>query len=205
MEYSFNLIAMDGAAYLSTLFCLAAAASSAASDTANRPQSDCSPWLIGGFIGESRPILGSDEIRRGGGIFLQYERREPKFVFPKGVGDLVFEGYYATTFGGPVGDDADVRLNTVGLMAMARWRWPQKQRGVSIFTDLGWGLAWGDRTTVDLDSHVNSTPVLDFGLSIGPKDRELLVGVRYLHLSDGGLKGRNQGQNQFHLFLAKRL
>ena len=202
IEYSSHLKAMDGFGFLAAFSALSRAALMGSSASGGLQHDG--RWLIGGFLGESIPILGSDETRRGFGICVEYERPEPKFVFPKGVGDLVWEGYIESTYGGPDGGNRRDRLNALGILAMARWRWHQSQRSLAFFTDLGWGFVIGNRTTVDLDSQVNSTPLLDFGIALGPRQREWLVGLRFLHMSDAGLKGRNQGQNQVHLFVAKR-
>ncbi|MBI5706034.1 MAG: acyloxyacyl hydrolase [Armatimonadetes bacterium] len=161
-------------------------------------------WYVGGFLGQSIPILGSDEVRRGGAFSLQYERKDPRMTYRGLSGSFVLEGYLHSTVGGAKGSTEHNRLNTLGFLGMARWRGERDSRGYAPYGAVGWGISFGNRTTVDLDSKVNSTPVIEGGLSYAPPGQEWLFGLRWLHASNAGLKGRNQGLNEVHVFVAKR-
>ena len=86
-----------------------------------------------------------------------------------------------------------------GILAMSRWHGRRDARGQGFFLDLGWGLQIADRRSLDLDSRLNSTPVVGFGTTLPLGAQELMIGLRYLHVSNAGLVGRNQGSNQFFL------
>jgi hypothetical protein len=56
----------------------------------------------------------------------------------------------------------------------------------------------------DLDSQVNSTPVMGVGALFPVGNREFLLEGGLLHISNGGTKKPNRGQNQFILTLGVR-
>lgn len=199
MEGKFNRLS---AAFLFALFVSSyAVADDRTPGSGNRDER----WNLGLFGGQSIPILGSDEVRTGGGLVIEYQRREPRFKTRFGQGDMVLEGYVMANHGGAKGGTHQDWLNAAGVLVMSRWRWPQPGKSFDVFVDLGWGLQVAAHETVDLDSKVNSTPVLDFGVAFGSGRRDTLVGIRFLHISNGGLSGRNQGQNVFNVFVAWRM
>ena len=121
----------------------------------------------------------------------------------KKVPDLVLEASIARTgskgnrFEGP---NTDTQL---GFLAIHRLRWGLS-RNLSVFTEVGMGLLYVDRLTIDLDSHINSTPLVGGGFLIGP-DQQYLVALRVLHISNGGLTQRNFGQNMLYLTIGAKL
>jgi len=165
-----------------------------------------SPWILYSYGGRSAVVLGSKELRRGGGLAIQYERPDPKMKSEDGhPGSLVLELYYEGTHGGRIGTPISVRLDAVGITASALYRWNTKLAGIQYYIDLGWGIQAGNRTTRDLGSRINSTPLFGVGLSIGSPENELLVGLRFKHISNGGSVEDNNGQNQVVITLGRRI
>lgn len=146
------------------------------------------------LIGHSASILGSEEIRFVKGFTLGYGKREPRMRFRSTLGELVWEGYYERTNHtyGPRSRDTD----NYGLLAMGRWYGKPSATGQRYFLSLGWGAQYATYRTPDLDSRINSTPVVDLGTVFPVSGREFMFAIRYLHASNAGIVGRNQGTNQ---------
>lgn len=166
-------------------------------DFRNRPS-----WYVGSFIGQSAIVLGSEDIRQGGGFAVAYAKPEPRFRFRSVKAQMVLEGYVDRTYS--VNEASSPNTNAVGFLAMSRWHGRRDQRGQGFYFDLGWGFQLADKRTIDLDSRFNSTPVLGVGTTFPMGDQELMVGLRFLHASNAGLVGRNQGSNQFFLTVGVR-
>lgn len=160
---------------------------------------------IEGFIGRSIPeFLGSEDHRRvrgiGIGTYLEGPRR---LRYRNYVPELVVTGYYhrSTSPGvsgvGPNGSDA------YGVLALARYAF-LKSKGFSCYFDLGMGVQYSDMRTVDLSGRLSTTPTLGFGFAFGPDHTQSLLGLRLLHISNAGLQGNNQGQNQLLITLGIR-
>jgi hypothetical protein len=178
-------------------------APSQASATGAKPASPS--WLVSGFIGESVLIFGSSEVFQGGGVSVQYERIEPRFRYSGGNAGLVLEAYYLQNHRLPVARVTSMDTSAYGLLAYARYQWPQAGQSYRIVADFGWGLQKAADTSRDLGSRLNSTPMLDIGVAFGPKHRETLVTLRLLHMSNASLAHRNRGQNQAFLMISRRM
>lgn len=157
-----------------------------------------------GFAGESATIFGSTDQRVGAGLSYAYGKPEKRFHIGKVGAQLVYELYGDYTESSATAPGARNATFAAGTLAYARWRWPVYQTGMGIYVDLGWGVQAADRTTVDLESIFNSTPVLDVGTSFRGGHNEYLVGVRYLHISNAGLVLPNYGQNEFYVTVGVR-
>lgn len=156
-------------------------------------------WYVGAMLGRSELILGSEDLRQGFGIALGYGKPEPRFRYRDVPAQLVLMAYYQST----KGDGAPRYADAYGALAIARYRFRSNGK-VGAYLDLGWGLQATNRTSIDLDSLVNSTPMVGFGAAIRNGSSEVLLGVGLLHISNAGLKGDNQGQNQLFLHLGFR-
>lgn len=156
--------------------------------------------MVWGYYGQSWFILGSEDIRRGGGLAVQYVRHEPRFKFWGKEGQLVFEGNVTHTVGGNKFEWEGDTTIAFGVLALARYE-TRPKKGLSTYLEGGWGLQWADKHTIDLPSHFNSTPVLGAGIILPIKGHDLYLGVRYIHISNAGTVGNNAGQNQV-LFMA---
>lgn len=162
------------------------------SDSLTRP----SHYLIG-FFGQSATILGSEDGRYGGGIGYAYGQPEKRFKMGGALAQLVYEGYVDHTESDGSNTYPANATVALGGLAYARWRWPLDREGNGFYTDLGWGLQFANQPTLDLDTRLNSTPVLDFGGTIKDGHTEYMVGIRYLHISNAGTDRPNYGQNEF--------
>ncbi len=151
---------------------------------------------ISGFLAYGQVILGSEDQRWGGGISYGYGRPEPRFQCGKIPAQLVYELYADHTQSHGLGRWGQNSTFALGSVAFARWRWPLDKQGNGIYVDLGWGLQVADKPTLNLDSMLNSTPMGGIGGTYGFGDKEFIVGVRFLHASNAGLKGHNRGDNQ---------
>ncbi len=159
--------------------------------------------LIGGF-GQSLTILGSEEERRGYTLGLQYEVPKTRIRAFGHNAQLVLEGYYGNNSRGVLDLEPPSRLVSAGFLAFYRFR-KHLDGDTAYLFDIGWGLTYGNAKTRDLDSRLNSTPTLSLWISHGPKHREFMYGLRYMHLSNAGLVGHNQGQNQLYFTFGIRL
>jgi hypothetical protein len=150
---------------------------------------------IGAMGGGSIRIFGSSERLASLGAVYGISKPEPRFGSRKVPADLVTEGY--GEFSSSSGDifDSPYSRAAVGGLALSRW-YPK-----SMFVDLGVGLQWNSKLSRDISSSVNSTPVLDVGLRHGAGNRELLYGIRYMHISNANTKRPNRGQNQFLFYV----
>jgi hypothetical protein len=155
------------------------------------------------FGGRSQLYLGSEDPRRTGGIGLAFGRLEPRLRFRATPGELFVEGYYAHSGTPGASGSGPNETEALGALAYARYRL-ENGRGWHAYGDLGWGLQYATQTTVDLDSRFNSTPILGIGVAFDTFEGEMSVGLRMLHISNAGLSGRNQGQNQLFVVLGFR-
>jgi hypothetical protein len=180
-----------------TVFLALSGLAGAQQDFRDRPS-----WYVGGFLGQSSVFLGSEDIRQGIGFSVAYAKPEPRFRFRSVKAQMVLEAYYnpTTSINEPTSPDT----RAAGILTMARWHGRRDQYGQGFFFDLGWGFQLADRRTIDLDSRINSTPTIGVGTTFPLGNQELLLGLRLLHASNGGLVGRNQGSNQFMLTFGVR-
>ena len=172
---------------------------------ADTPDSLTAPsHYLTAFFGKSVIILGSEDGRFGGGISYAYGRPEHQFQFGNVPAQLVYEGYIDhTQSDGGSGFSANATFAAGGL-GYARWRWLVNSQGDGLYLDLGWGLQLASQATLDLNSVLNSTPVLDFGTNFKTGRNEYLVGFRYLHISNAGFVRPNFGQNEVFLTVGIR-
>lgn len=162
-------------------------------------------WYFTGFYGQAAQVLGTSDIRAGFGFAVGHGKPEPRFRYAALPAQLVYEFYVDTTQSPGVDLNPANRTYAVGALAISRWFWPVDKIGNYMFFDIGWGLQYADKTTVDLDSQLNSTPVIGFGgLFPLTNGNEFMLGVRLLHVSNAGTKGHNLGQNEILLTLGVR-
>lgn len=160
-------------------------------------------WYVVGHVGQSFRILGSEDIRKGWCVGVVYAKPEPRFSNSWESGDLAFAFYYTDTESTrhPVKGE---RSSGVGLIAMMNVH-RMVGRSWGYYYSLGWGLQYVNTTSIDLDSELNSSPVAGAGVICFWGKREVRIGFDFLHLSNGGLQGSNQGQNQLYFSLGVRL
>ncbi|HJP83652.1 MAG TPA: acyloxyacyl hydrolase [Fimbriimonadaceae bacterium] len=153
------------------------------------------------FSGQSITILGSEDRRTAFGMGIASGKREPRFYFRNfkdANAELVYEAYYDRSSSRGASGEGPNKSDSYGLLAYGRYRWPARH-GLGLYLTAGWGVQYTNRTSVDLDSHINSTPMLGFGVSWSTPKGEASIGLRLLHISNAGTVGNNQGQNQLFL------
>lgn len=164
-------------------------------DDGRKPR-DESFWFASAGPGFGQPILGSEDIRRGGFYSVGYATPWNGITFRKCEGQIVMQGYYMFTNGGGFEDIPVNKMDTTGLLVTGRYHnhW---FKGMDTFYEIGWGFSYSSLTTRDLDSHWNSTPTIGVGASWS-NGRDLVFAlVRWFHMSNAGTDGNNQGFNQF--------
>lgn len=172
-------------------------AASAAAVADERPR-----WGLIGARVNGQTFLGSEDARRGGYYGIQYSRPDPRVHFAGEDGEFVLEGYYLFTRGGGFGAEPPDSSVAFGAMMMARY-WPERwsrDRWAGYY-EAGIGIQHQNQSTVDLNDRWNFTPTFGLGLEYTFEEVSVLLGIRYFHISNAGLRPPNQGQNQL-LFLA---
>lgn len=155
------------------------------------------------FYGSSKLVLGSEDPRAGGGIRLGYGRLDPALNIGNFKGELVWEGYFLQTSSDGVNGDPPNITVAYGLLASALYRW-KLGPDAGFFTSIGFGIQYVDITTSDLPLNLNTTPALGAGLILRQNDLEYHLGIQWLHVSNGGRKPPNPGQNYIVFSLGVR-
>jgi CubicO group peptidase (beta-lactamase class C family) len=160
-------------------------------------------WFLSMHTGRSVVWIGGEDEREAFAMGIGYSRPDPKMKAGTRPGNLDLYVYFERSWSTPQDDVPHVASDAIGLIAAASWEdmWTKE---VGTYFRVGWGLQVQNRTSNDLESLVNSSPTLGFGL-IFRSGGELRIGVDYLHLSNGGTVGRNLGQNQLMVSLAFRI
>lgn len=159
-----------------------------------------------GNVSHSLLILGSSDVRTGGGFSLAVGRRDPKLrLLRKIEGELVYEGYYVeTNTSHPTAQFPAVNSKAFGALATARYRW-QFRPDTNIFADIGFGIQFTDHNSSDLRLTNNTTPTVGCGIEFRTSPKEsFVIGSRVLHASNGGRTHPNPGQNLFQWFFGIR-
>lgn len=156
------------------------------------------------FYDQSALFLGSADQRYGSGIGFGYGKPEPKLRYGEIVSQVVYEAYVDQTGSLSRFDIGNRNTLGVGGVALGRWFWPKDSAGRSMFFDLGMGVQYASHTTFDLDSEVNTTPILGIGALFPSGSREYTLGLRLLHISNGGTHKPNHGQNEILFMLGVR-
>lgn len=160
-------------------------------------------WYMAGHVGQSFRILGSEDIRQGWCIGAIYAKPEPRFSNSWESGDIAYALYYTDTESTRNGIKGE-RSKGLGLVAMMHVH-RMLTESWGYYYSLGWGLQYVDTTSIDLDSQLNSSPVFGVGVICFWGKQELRIGFDFLHLSNAGLQGSNQGQNQLYFSVGMRL
>lgn len=168
----------------------------------NQPIPKLPEWGITVMGNRSLLMLGTRDSREGVSFAISHAQPEPRFRSGSRPAELVWEGYYQYTRSRKPLTDYPRYTEAVGVLAIARYRW---ERGaMAQFFEIGWGLQYANRATVDLESRWNSTPMAGFGLSWKTRGDEFLIGIRVLHISNAGTRGSNNGQNQLQMMAGYR-
>lgn len=160
-------------------------------------------YYVSAAVGHSMRVLGSEENRNNQYFSVAYGKPEPRFRYRSIKAQLVVEAYYERSEVGRVRRSLPNASDGYGVLGYARYRWG-KRGGIGTYFDIGWGLQYVDLLSRDIETHLNSTPMFGVGAAFTLPSGELLVGARLLHLSNAGLVGDNQGQNQLFVTVSYR-
>lgn len=146
--------------------------------------------LLGGV---NTRFLGSEDPREGFGIALSVLRSEPRASFGTFRGEVKYEANFLTsTSPGLFEYDAD-RTEGYGLLAL--YRISRYREGRGLYLEGGLGLQYSTQATHDARLQLNTTPTLGAGYRFLSGERAIELGARYYHVSNGGRKDPNGGQN----------
>jgi hypothetical protein len=161
-------------------------------------------WSVHGYLGRSVKILGTSDIRQGAGLGISFSYPSNWLLIKPYRSELVFEAYSLYTQSiGAVNFGASPTW-TFGGLAYARYSGPQTDQ-MQPYVEIGWGLNYSTARTRDLDSTFNSTPMIGAGVRFYSNSTEFTVGIRLLHLSNGGTYGSNRGQNYLMIHASVRI
>ena len=154
------------------------------------PADETQITLMSGRNGEN---LGDEDPRYGFAVGLSVLREEPRFGFGTFRGQVKYEASVLFSSSGGTGQyDAD---RTEGYGAMALYRLSRYRRGAGIFAEVGIGLQYSTQATYDAPLQLNTTPTGGLGYRFESGGRAFELGVRLFHVSNGGRKPPNGGQN----------
>lgn len=151
-------------------------------------------WSAHGYLGSSAKILGTSDIRQGGGLGISFAYPANWLLIKPYRTEMVFEAYTMYTQSTGVVNFGASPTWSLGGLAYARYSGPHTDH-VQPYVEIGWGLNYSTARTRDLDSTFNSTPMIGAGIRIPDRNTEWMIGIRLLHLSNGGTYGSNRGQN----------
>ncbi|MBS1717092.1 MAG: acyloxyacyl hydrolase [Armatimonadetes bacterium] len=153
---------------------------------------------FGLFAGRSLKVLGTEEIRTGIGFLYGYGRPDRRLSFHGIPAQMVYEVYGDFTHSSGVDTNSSTFDFAVGALAIARYRTPvEKDHG--FYFDIGFGAQYVSQTSHDLNLNMNTTPMLGSGYFYPMGKHEAMLGIRLLHISNGGRKKPNDGQNQLYV------
>ncbi|HEX8522874.1 MAG TPA: acyloxyacyl hydrolase [Tepidisphaeraceae bacterium] len=137
---------------------------------------------------------GSWDIELTGGYITPIRFSEDKFYNVN-----IAAGYHLVdnlSFGPEVQayyiDQPDENAIAAGVGVLGRWRFLNVDR-FSVFIDGGGGVVYADPQVPQFGTHFNFTGKGGFGASFQLSENfHVLAGVRYFHLSNGNIHGRDQ-------------
>lgn len=151
------------------------------------------------------PVLGSQDERTGFFVHYQAVRPEKRLTLWGKNLKLALETNISYSYGGGWRFRHRDQALSVGIAAIAKYEVIGPSRRGSYF-EMGWGLNYASRRTWDLNTLLNSTPLLGAGITFPYRQDSVgYLGLRVFHISNAGTYGSNQGQNQLCLFTAFRL
>lgn len=146
------------------------------------------------FGGESILILGTEDRRTMSGAEFGFGKPDPRLAlrgYPAQiVTELKFD--YSRASGDYREPASDLAL---GAIWTAHYEWPwHSPRG--LYADWGGGAESVNHVSHDLPLSLDGAITAGFGYYFPHASDRVLVGIRYFHISNGGRKYPNFGQNQ---------
>lgn len=148
-------------------------------------------------------IAGSQDKRTGFYLGYQTVRPEKRLQLGRKPFNLVLEGNVGYSYGG--GWNARPRDETVtaGILGLMRFeRMGPSRRG--FFYEAGFGAYYASEETLDVNLRWNTTPVVGMGWFLPSGSKDYQFGLRLYHISNGGRRKPNQGQNQLAFMFGMR-
>lgn len=159
--------------------------------------------ILWSTIGQTWLVLGSQDFRKSYGLAYQMVKPDERLSFRQNEAQLVFEANMQSSTGRRPTRADNVQHNW-GLLALGRYELG-KPGTRHAFWEAGWGLEYVDRTSQDLNLRWNSTPTLGLGYVLPGKDgHDWYFNLRFRHISNGGTRLPNQGQNWLLLMVGYR-
>ena len=160
-------------------------------------------YYVYGGLSHTLLILASADARSGKSFSFAQGKSDPRLtIYHRIEGELIWEGYFnESTTNQPTAAHPDRLNQQFGIMAMARYRWPE-HRGMNFYGDGGLGFSLLRHSSTDLplasDFMIGGGVGAEF--HVGAKSA-VLLGARYLHTSNGGRKRPNFGENLAEFYL----
>ncbi len=151
-------------------------------------------WSVSASALFGQDWLGSEDTRRGAMYAVSRSKHEPRLHFMGYDADLDVEAYYMFTKGGSDFIAGPNSSHHYGVLFTGRY-FQHYAKSARAFVEGGWGLQYTNRLTHDLDSLWNSTPMLGMGIIVPFDKKDLMISVRYFHISNAGTAGDNEGLN----------
>lgn len=147
-------------------------------------------------------FLGTQNKRNVFGVSYSVGMKPPRWLSAAG-NELILMGYFHTSIDQENRAKFAKTTNSIGTLAILRYPSVRTGRG-NLYFDLGVGLNYANHSSLDLDSKLNSTPMIGLSYGFQRGANEYLLGVRLLHISNAGTKGKNLGSNQLLFTLGMR-
>lgn len=168
------------------------------------PAPDRPRIYVEGFAGHSIVTLGSEDHRIAHGFAIGVDIEAPRrFRYRQILPHLIIEGYHHRSRSSGASGEPGNRTDAYGLLQILRYE-KGLGKNINLYFDIGMGLQYADQRTVDLSGRLSSTPMFGGGLAFHCKEATYYLGLRMFHISNAGLQGNNQGQNQFLFTLGVR-
>lgn len=168
------------------------------------PSPDRPRIYVEGYAGKSIIFLGSEDHRKAQGFGIGVDLYAPRrFRYRQIVPRMIVEGYYHRSTSPGASQQPANGTDAYGVLALIRYE-KGLSKNLNLYFDWGMGLQYSDQRTVDLSGRLSSTPTFGGGFAIHQGEQTYFLGVRYFHISNAGLQGNNQGQNQLLLTLGVR-
>lgn len=159
-------------------------------------------WVGGARTSFGQNDLGSEDQMRGTYYWIGRVRPEPRFTWNGNTAQIVYSGFYFFAKNSALNGNGVQSMHSYGVTVSARYWNHWFGPGMDSFLDLGWGMMYSNKLSVDLSTRVNSTPWLGIGIAFPVEGTELFLTVHWFHASNAGTRGPNQGSNQIQYGIA---
>jgi hypothetical protein len=166
----------------------------AASDDLQKFRITQTYWSAESGYNEGKAWIGSEDARYGHISQITYVKPEPRWRYKSNPAQAIYGVYYIHSRSAALDGNPPSTMDTFGIKLGARY-WNEWIPGINTFFDIGWGLAYSQRTTQDLPNQINSSPFFGIGTIIPAGNTELILAIRWHHISNAATNNDNQGFN----------